>query len=394
MRSLLRLVSLGWLLGLNFVAVDAFAVPVKSLDFSIHEEYVSTRALGMGNAFTAVADDHSAIFYNPSALAFRSDGQLRMFLRAGADAESFKLFNEIKDVDKETKDLPDNQKTQPYVDLIQKHYGDHFNFRIPTIGAAWVRPGWGIAFIPADLSLDVDVHRQIGPMLNVNLYLDSTIAFAYARKTKWFKGHETAWGATIKGVHRVYVGQSLSAGALADGTSVFETKDANEGFTGDIDLSFTWKPPAVRSFFRYLKPTFAIVGRNLIDYGFTTNFHFIDKNSGEPPKLGRRFDFGSKWDLPKFWVFDPHLAIDIRNVGHDNWTWKKGSHAGMEFYWKMFNWWKGHWSGGLNEGYWTAGFGARLAWFQIDLCSFGEEVGTASSPLEDRRYMLELALDF
>ena len=38
-------------------------------DYTIHQEYTSTRALGMGNAFVAVVDDHSAIFYNPAALA-------------------------------------------------------------------------------------------------------------------------------------------------------------------------------------------------------------------------------------------------------------------------------------------------------------------------------------
>lgn len=393
MRSLL---CLGWLVGWIVILPGlALAEPVKSLDFTIHEEYTSTRALGMGNAFTAVADDHSGLFYNPSMLALREDGHLRMFLRGGTDAGSTKLFGEIKKVNGEVKGLPENQKTQPYVDLIQSHYGDHFYYRVPTVGMVWARPGWGFAFIPADLSLDIGVHRQIGPMLNINMYLDSTFALAYAKKTKWWgKDHQTSWGATLKAVHRVYVGQALSAGAMADGQSVFDTRDANEGMTGDIDLGTTWRIPVQNGFFKYMQPTFVVVGRNLINYGFKTNFHFIDKESGEPPRLGRRFDFGTKWDLPRFWVFDPHLALDMRNVGHENWSWKKGAHAGMEFYWKMFNWWKGHWSAGLNQGYWTAGFGARMAWFHLDLASFGEEVGTKSAPQESRRYMLEMALDF
>lgn len=375
-------------------SVGAFAVPVKSLDFTIHEEYTSTRALGMGNAFTAVADDHSALFYNPANLAYRESGHLRMFMRGGTTPETLDLFSEIKKTGKEADKLPEDEKTQKYVDLITKHYGDSYYMRAPTIGAVWVRPGWGIAFIPADLSLDVGVHRQIGPMLNVNMYLDSTLAFGYARKLKWLgKRHDLSWGATVKAVHRVYVGEALSAGALADGSDLLDTKNANEGLTGDVDLGVTWVPPA-SGFLRYMKPTIAVVGRNLVDYGFATNFHFIDEESGEPPKLGRRVDIGTKWEFPRFWVFDPHMAIDMRNIGHENWTPRKGAHAGMEFYWKMFNWWKGHWSAGVNQGYWTAGFGARLAWFQLDLCSFGEEVGTDGSPKEDRRYMAEIALDF
>src|SRR5262249_45366426 len=151
-------------------------------------------------------------------------------------------------------------------------------------------------------------------------------------------------------------------------------RDANEGLTFDADFGTLWTPNTKeRGWFR---PTFAFVARNIVDYGFKQNFHFLDPHSGEPPKLERRFDFGTKLDLPVFWVFDPHFAFDIRDVGHRNWTWKKGYHVGAELYWKMYNWWKGHWAVGLNQGYWTAGFGARMAIFQIDLASYGEEVGT------------------
>jgi hypothetical protein len=31
----------------------------QSLEYKIHQHYISTRAMGMGNAFTAVADDYS-----------------------------------------------------------------------------------------------------------------------------------------------------------------------------------------------------------------------------------------------------------------------------------------------------------------------------------------------
>lgn len=372
------------------------AQTVKSLDFTIHEEYVSTRALGMGNAFTAVTDDHSAIFYNPAMLALRTDGQLRMMLRAGMDAESMDLYDEIQAAGEKPEG---EERNQAYTDLIVSHYGDNFSYRVPTIGALWVRPNWGIAFIPADLQLDIGVHRQVGPMLNVNLYIDSTLAFSYANKLKWLpKRHLLTWGITTKAVHRVYAGQMLSAGQLADGTDVMDTSLANEGMGVDADIGTYWKPPVpTRGFFRFLqamKPSFAFVTRNVLDYGLTKNFHFIDENSGEPPKLGRRFDFGTKFELPKFWVFEPKLAFDMRNIGHDNWTYRKGAHAGAELAWKMYNWWKGHWSVGLNQGYWTAGFGAKLAFFQLDAVSYGEEMGTESAKSENRRYMLELSLDF
>ncbi len=362
----------------------------KALDFTIHQEYTSTRALGMGNAFTAVADDHSAMFYNPAALARRKDGQVRMFLRGGIDSEYLDFVDEIKSAT----GLPtESEQIDAMSALIQKNYGNHFYSRVPTLGAVWVRPNWGIAFVPADLSIDVGIHQQIGPMLNVNGYLDSTLAWGYARDVKWFgKSNHISVGATVKGIHRINVSEAISAGELANDEEVFNTKDANEGFTLDLDAGLLWTPRTGRK--ALFKPTFALVGRNLLDYGFTTNFHMISKDSGEPPKLQRRFDIGSKFELPNFWVFDPHISFDVRDILHDNWSLKKGMHAGAEAYWKMFNWWRGHWAVGMNQGYWTAGLGARMAIFQLDVVTFGEEVGTKDVPKESRRYMVEMSLDF
>ena len=96
----------------------------------------------------------------------------------------------------------------------------------------------------------------------------------------------------------------------------------------------------------------------------------------------------------KLWVFDPKFAIDIKDIGHDNWNELKGLHAGFELFWTMYNWWKGHWSVGVNQGYWTAGFGAKLGFFQLELASRGEEMGAGSEREESRRYILEMSLDF
>jgi hypothetical protein len=362
----------------------------KAPDYSIHQDYTSTRALGMGNAFIAVADDFNALFYNPAALALRKNSQFHGFVRAGIDGEYPDFIDKVENADK----APD--PTQATADVIAEYYGKHLYSRVPTVGGVWVRPRWGIGFIPADLSIDLAMNQLLGPSVAVNAYLDTTLAYGYGRFVNWGKlKNQLAVGGTIKAIHRAYFSDVVNAGTLAVDSEVFDPKKAAEGMTVDMDIGFMYVPTIKNAFVKkYMKPTFAAVIRNAVDYGFPMQFRVFNKNNPpEPAKLQRRFDLGTKLELCKFWVFDPKLAIDIRDMGHDNWTFKKGAHAGMEFYWTMYNWWKGHWSAGLNQGYWTAGFGARLGVFQLDLASWGEEVGTRDLPLESRRYIAEIAID-
>jgi hypothetical protein len=368
---------------------------VQSTDYTIHQQFISVRAVGMGNAFIAVADDTSAWFYNPAALARRKDHELKLSLGAGMDTKVLDFYNKIQDANKQP---TEDDKVNAITQLIQSNTGNYYSLRAPIVGAYYAWPRWQISFIPADLSLDMSIHRCVGPCLNVNGYLDSTLAATYAHPLDWFKGHQISWGTTIKAIHRVYAGQTIIAADLVEGTKVFQPSDADEGLTFDADLGMMWSPSipkhGILSFLQYMKPTYAIVGRNLIDEGFRMNFHLVDPNSGQPPDLGRRVDVGSRWDLPKVWVFDPHIAIDERDMGDPNWTPRKGFHAGAELFWTMFNWWKGHWSVGYNQGYFGGGVGAKLAWFQFDFATYGEEVGTVAVPLQNRRYLAELSMDF
>lgn len=375
---------------LFFVALNAFSVVAlaKAPDYTIHQEYTSTRALGMGNAFSAVADDHSSLFYNPATLALRKDSHFRAFLRAGID-EDYPDF--AKDLE-----AAESQGTQATVDVITKYYGKHLYSRVPTIGGVWVRPRWGIGFVPADLSLDIVPNNLLGPAVGVNGYLDTTLAYGYGRYVNWGKlKKQLAIGGTVKAIHRIFYSDSVNAGALANNEDLFDPKKSAEGMTVDFDIGLIYTPEIKRRWInKHMKPTFAVVARNVIDYGFPVQFEVVNENNPrEPDKLQRRFDVGMKLDLYKLWVFDPKLAFEIKDMGHENWTFRKGMHAGAELGWKMYDWWRGHWAVGMNQGYWTAGFGARIGIFQLDLASWGEEVGTKDVQLESRRYIVELAID-
>ena len=365
--------------------VLAFA---QAPDYSIHQDYISTRALGMGNAFIAVADDHNGLFYNPASLALRKKGRIHTFLRGGIDADYLTFADDL--------DAADGDATATGA-VLDQYAGDHLYARAPTLGAVWVRPRWGIGFIPVDLSTEITPNRTAGTTLSVNAYLDTTLAYGYGRFVNWGKlKKQLAIGGTIKAIHRAYYSDVITAGSLATGDEVFDLNKAAEGMTIDLDIGALYIPKIKSKWMKkYFKPSFAAVLRNVGDYGFPMQFEvFNDENPSEPPDLQRRLDLGAKFDLYKLWVFDPKFAVDIKDIGHDNWNELKGFHAGVELFWKMYNWWKGHWSVGVNQGYWTAGFGAKLGFFQLELASWGEEMGAGSEREESRRYILEMSLDF
>lgn len=360
-------------------------------DFSIHQHGLSVRALGMGDAFVASVDDYSAIFYNPAALARIEKPQMNLsLLHAGADT---KLPKFVDDIGKASSSDDVVQMTN----LLEQNYGNHFSARLGLLNAYWARPKWAIAFLPVDLSLEMRVAQSVGPQVQVVARQDSTLAYGRGWNVATSSG-KLSLGATAKAIYRGYFNKSINAVELAFDSNLLRGEDAAEGLTFDADFGMLYTPNLSKrgffSFLQYMKPTFGLTVRNIADYGFKTNLRLLDKNSGEPDRLQRRFDLGSMYELPDWWIWRTRFAADLRNIGHENWTLGKGTHLGAEFLWKVKSWFQGGWRIGVNQGYFTAGFNGDFALFRLDLVTYAQEVGTSSTPKATRIYMAKASLDF
>jgi hypothetical protein len=357
-------------------------------EFSIYQEYISPRAMGMGNAFTAVADDASAIFYNPAGLARLKEGQVNLGLAAAVDSKMKKFYNDIQSAIK-SKDQA--QITQ----LLTDNYGKHYGARVPTLDVMVARPKWALAIIPADLNIEMGIHQLAGAALDIVATEDTTIAYGRGWDAKWFKDSRVSFGVTGKAIYRAYLNKAILAPDLISNQQIFQKQDAKEGFTADADVGTLWTPNVSEtSWWRYLKPTLGASVNNIADYGFASSFHLIDKLTGKPVRLGRRFNLGSMFELPDFWIFKTRFAADMRDMGNENWTAKKGAHLGFEFLWKIRSWWQGGWRVGVSQGYFTGGFTGKAGIFNLDLVTYAEEEGPSNAPLASRRYMAKVSLDW
>ena len=367
-----------------FIVRTAFAG--EAVMYPVHNQFVTTRAHGMGNAHVAMADDAYAMFFNPAGLPQVKKGEMDFYLRLGVNPDIQKL---AKDIDNAGSDA------NAIANVIEANYGNHYNLRGPSLGWTWARPKWSIAFVPADVSVDVELNQAVGPALNLVAYQDSTLAFARAWNIPHVEYGRMDIGVTAKAIYRAHLDKIISIAAIQN-DKVLEAENSNEGLFVDADLGWMWHMPEYEDgILSVLQPTFGVVVRNVLDMGPVTNMGLYDKSkTGDPEKLRRRFDLGTAFALPEWWVWTSRMAVDVRNVGHPNWTPKKGIHVGAEFLWKMASWWRGGWRAGLNQGYWTAGFTGQLSYFKLDLATYGEEVGTSSKAKENRVYMLTMTLNF
>ena len=122
-----------------FALLPKVAAQSEGIHTRIHHHYQSPRALGMGDAFVAIASDYSAILYNPAGLARREDGQVNLSMEF-AGSKSYADFS------KETSSVKTTGNSSTdyalYADLLQKYYGKAFQTRFGLFEGFWVRPNW------------------------------------------------------------------------------------------------------------------------------------------------------------------------------------------------------------------------------------------------------------
>lgn len=373
----------------------------SSFSTTIHHHYQSSRALGMGDAFVAVSDDYSGLYYNPASLARREDGQLNMSLTLGATPKAGDFFNEISDVDKRIPETDETGRNQAYLEIIEKHYGDTYSLRLTPASATWVRPNWGVSFIPADVSLEMAMHKNIGPAINTTVYVDSTLALGYGSDFLGVNHGRLSWGVTGKFVNRGYYSKKIIGLDLVNNDDIIRKEDLAEGYGFDADIGFLYTPEIPGSgwlsFLQAARPTFGLVFRNVLENKFSSSLNLINDEgtaTGAPEKMHRVVDIGSRFEFPEWTIFKGRMAFDIRDIGHEDFNARKGLHLGAEFDWYVTSWWKGSYRVGLSQSFWTAGVSAQLGVFNLDLVSYANDVGTRNTPVESRLYEARLNLDF
>lgn len=386
-----------------FACLTLFTAPLAAAELggvstSIHHHYVSPRALGMGNAFVGLANDASALFYNPAGLARMEESSFDVSLSGGLSTQFLPFTKEISGAGKE-EGASETDKQREILEIIEKSYGKTYGLRTAPISTIYTSEGFGWGFIPADVSLEMVINRTIGPTLNATVYGDTTLAMGWAKDVHWIPHSRLSLGITGKFVNRLYYSKSLNFIELAVNPDLFKKEDFSEGYTVDADLGMLWTPEIPSegwfSWLRYARPSLGAVVRNAAELGFGQSFKTVQKEKGTAPeKLFRVIDVGSRWEIPTHWSLSGRALIDFKDFMHPAFNWRKATHVGVEIDWVLSALWKGSYRVGVNQGFATAGISAKVLFLEIDYATYGEDVGTYYSSKENRLHMARVNFSF
>lgn len=395
------------------IAVLAGLFPVSGWAAERPANVRGIRPLGMGDAFTAVADDQNIFFYNPAGTIQRT-GSMVTFLELPVtigedllDAMDFIDENE----DKLTKF--DTLSGQEQANLIRKMdetitpLNPHVGVGLPNINylsgseSDDKRVFWGFGGF-GQVEGSFRLNTGIVPSVDYDINQDAIIPFNFA-----FRVNELPWsvpgklgiGANLKYIVRNQIkDERVSFLQLED----FSSPPTQTGNGYGADLGFLYQPN--------MRWNFALTSMDFL--GTSLDFDALEAEKGFQAKSSRtgtihpRWNMGFAWTPGRFSYWPGKglrtgnrllLAMDIRDVFNaDNkvffddglvaetaWT---HMHLGAEY-----RWWFLRLRGGFNQGYPTFGLGVDWPLLKLDYAYFSDELGRHSGTLEQANHMISLS---
>jgi hypothetical protein len=339
--------------------------------------YETSRALGMGGACVAVADDQQAMFCNPAGLGMQNERAYSVF------NGHFERNFDFDDVDNHIAALNSNDTAgsrnsnmSNLMEIMGKHGWQAFSNLAYYIGGT----GFGIAAYYRE-SESFSVNNPVNPTINAKVEKDALISGSIARSfneaQNLFNDRAMGWwGATMKFVSRqasdkVYYARDFAA--LNE--SILKDTDRS-GATMDFDLGAIWQLNNT------WKPTVGVFAGNILSSEF----------SADIGTLKRQFAVGASFRPltgPEERNEKLLLAVDYWETGKDGAALTKmrmGAELKLSRHFYLQT--------GIRSGYFTGGAGIVWNDWRFQASTYSEELGQNPGDDEDRRYSCSATWEF
>ena len=350
-----------------FISVAVFFMLTASTAFATQYQslFQGIRPLGMGGAFTAVADDRNALFYNPAGLSHIDRFFIGVDMVGELSESGFDLIEDIQDTDFEN--------TDEAVEFLRDYVGEIQYIRssfIPQLGFRVKDAGVMVSGI-AQAKVSAEVHNPSWPELHARIIGDGGVIAGFGMAIPQVSGLRA--GVTAKFIYRENLFQVYTPTEVAaDDFDPFED-DRKNGSGISLDLGATYRLP----FFQTVDTDLGICFQN-----------FPDMDMGDAVDIDSQINLGVA--VTKM-IRDFRLigAFDIRDITKnldDDDDMAKRMYMGAEVQFpKILSL-----RAGLHQGYGSFGATIDFRFVAFDFASYVEEVGAYAGQRDDRRYVAQL----
>jgi len=325
--------------------------------------FEGVRPLGMGGAFTAVADDENAVFYNPAGLDRVQEwgmGIVNPLVEVGESGYDF------------ARDALDTNfdSTGEVTKLIRDYAGENQHARLALFPHFVMR------------------HLEVGVLGQVNATFQPNNVLAYPEvgvdTLETLSGHVGVGFGFLEGALRVgAAAKYVKAYRLQEEYTALQISD--EDFEDQVrdDLvdggGFGFDLGAMATAPVFLRPTLAVAVQNL-----------GDTDLGDVGELQQQINLGVSVTHSFSWLALTGAAdwVDMTNeLGDDDDLYKR-LHFGLEGRFGRFLALRA----GLYQGYGSLGVGLDLWALRLDYATYAAELGRSAGDRADRRHVVQLTL--
>lgn len=329
------------------------------------------RPLGMGNAFTAIADDENAVFYNPAGISKMSK------LNFGVVNPVVGISDKMVDLMSDAQDI-NQDDTGEVADLLRDYIGEHQHFTAalyPYVGFNVADIGVVVAGLAKGM-VNADVRDPVWPEAHVEMITDYGVLGGAGLKVPFPKVAGLRAGGALKVLSResldeVYTATDLAASDFSD--RLEDDLVSGSGMALDFGIMYDLR------FVPVFDTTAALVVQNIPE---------MDMDDAEDIKTQFHVGLGLQKSLGAFEFLG---ALDIRditgNIGEDDDIGKR-IHLGAELKLPAVLAVRA----GFSQGYLSAGATVDIWVVKLDFATYAEEVGAHAGQRMDRRYVMQVTI--
>lgn len=338
------------------VGANAVLNPISTLNSS-------ARGLGMGDAFTALSNDDSALFYNPAGLVRVRGLNLKLFgVRVGVSG--LDAYQSVQGLQTNT--------ASGFADAIDEIYGESVGVKAAG-EAAFTTPFFGFAaYNHADTLLQIN--NPVFPEVYANIIND----YGYVMGLGLPIGPLIHTGLNLRYVKRTGARENFGATNIADLDSADLTARVTnwgKGYGADAGVNLVVPLP-------FFSATVSAVWKNIGQ----TVFRSPDPDVEIPFEDNDiTLGVGLAFETPLLSIAP---AVDVRRLNDTNVQITRKLNLGVEVGLPLLDI-----RGGFHEGYYTYGLGVNLGVLRVDAATYGVELGAYPGQMEDRRYLVEVTMD-